>query len=1029
MPARKKAKPQTTLPPVDPTTTAAPETDETSVDSQKTVESPSPFPIVGIKGPMICMLYSTRNFISRHKAYDIACKTIIHLVWCLIVIIPFSSFADVSKIPLTPEEISWLNAKHIVRIRIGDSPPFMFTDGEVRGIAIDYLTQIFNRHGIQFSYVTKPGVTWPQALKYIEQHDVVDMVPTAKITDERKKHMLFTNEYISAPWVIFTRSDSDFTSSIEDLKGKTVSVEQGYIIQQKLQNEYPGIKLKVVSAQLDSYATIPIRDLSTGLVDAYIGNLLSTTYLIQSMGYTNVKVAAPTPFDNHNQAMAIRDDWPELISIINKTLAVMTPEEQSAIRNRWLTVRYDYGISYTDVLIWILSVLAVASLVVGFVFFWNRQLKKEVTLRKKIEGDLLKSENRLRSTLEATPFPIAVVDRQDDQIIYWSNRAYELFGHTAPTASEWYQLAYPDPQYRQEVIERWQEQLNKARKSGHPINTGEYKITGKDGSVRICELYATFLPDNLIVTFCDITERKQAEEDLRNSEKKFRALFEQSGGYCMILDPNTSDGIPVIIDANEAALLIHGYKRDAFIGQPVSDIDDEDGKRLVKKRTAEIMTGKPFYVENDHVRKDGTTFSVAVNAKRIDIGDEPPFILTTEFDITAKKQVEKEKVKLENRLQQAQKMEAIGTLAGGIAHDFNNILAVIIGFTEIAKDDSQPGSTIYKALDKVLEAGDRAKSLVNQILDFSRQTDTECFPLHPAVIVRKAIKMLRPSLPTTIEINKNIDTQTGLILANPTQIHQILMNLCTNAFHAMEDTGGKLDISLKETHLSSNDLVNEPTIETGTFIQLSVCDTGPGIAPEVEKKIFDPYFTTKETGKGTGMGLSIVHGIVNSYGGFISFDSKLGKGTSFNVFLPVVENAVLSETEDIEKIPIGSEKILFIDDEEIIAKMGKTMLEKLGYHVTVRKSSFEALEIFRNQPDLFDLVITDQTMPGMTGSDLSRRMLQIRPDIPIILCTGYSTIMSEGKAKSIGIKEFALKPLAMKDIAKLIRKVLVNNQA
>jgi len=251
-----------------------------------------------------------------------------------------------------------------------------------------------------------------------------------------------------------------------------------------------------------------------------------------------------------------------------------------------------------------------------------------------------------------------------------------------------------------------------------------------------------------------------------------------------------------------------------------------------------------------------------------------------------------------------------------------------------------------------------------------------------------------------------------------------LMNLCTNAFHAMEDTGGKLDISLKEVTLSNEDLEHETDVTAGTFIQFSISDSGTGIAPTVKTKIFDPYFTTKETGKGTGMGLSMVHGIVKNYDGFISLDSELGEGTVFHVFLPTTEKGALTESEIYEQIPIGRERILFVDDEEILAKMGKTMLERLGYHVTVRNNSLEALETFQNQPDTFDIVITDQTMPGMTGSDLSRRMLQIRPDIPIILCTGYSTIITEEKAKSMGIKEFAFKPLAKKDIAKLIRKVL-----
>jgi len=303
----------------------------------------------------------------------------------------------------------------------------------------------------------------------------------------------------------------------------------------------------------------------------------------------------------------------------------------------------------------------------------------------------------------------------------------------------------------------------------------------------------------------------------------------------------------------------------------------------------------------------------------------------------------------------------------------------------------------------------------------------ERLPVQPVKIVEEAIKMLRPSLPTTIEIKQNITSATGLILADPTQIHQILMNLCTNAFHAMEETGGKLDISLKEVALSTEDLVHELNVEAGTFVQLSISDSGPGIAPDIKKKIFEPYFTTKETGKGTGMGLAIIHGIVKKYGGFISLYSEPGEGTAFHVFLPVIEKELLTEIEDVEPLPVGRDRILFIDDEEILAEMGKSMLERLGYHVTVRNNSIEALELFQNQPDMFDLVITDQTMPGMTGADIARRMIQIRPDIPVILCTGYSTVISEENAKSMGIKEFALKPISKKNIAVLIRKVLGNS--
>lgn len=393
-------------------------------------------------------------------------------------------------------------------------------------------------------------------------------------------------------------------------------------------------------------------------------------------------------------------------------------------------------------------------------------------------------------------------------------------------------------------------------------------------------------------------------------------------------------------------------------------------------------------------------------------------------DITKQKQSQEEKANLETRLRQAHKMEAIGTLAGGIAHDFNNILGGVLGYADMAKDEVPVGSSAYNDLKNVLKAGYKAKELVKQILTFSRQAEVERIPLHPQSIIKEAAKLLRSSIPTTIEIHQDIDPKCGVVLADPTQVHQILMNLCTNAYHAMEETGGKLEITLKNTELKTEDFQHEPDFEPGSYVELMVRDTGNGMPQEIRNRIFDPYFTTKETRKGTGMGLAIVHGIVKSYGGVIRVESEPGKGTTFQIFFPVVEKDVEAEPESQEQIPTGKERVLFIDDEPLLADMGKAMLERLGYTVTVRKSSLEALEAFRAQPDKFDIVITDQTMPEMTGAHMAKEILLIRSDIPIILCTGYSTSISEKKAKEIGIKEFALKPLIKKDIAILIRKVL-----
>jgi nitrogen-specific signal transduction histidine kinase/CheY-like chemotaxis protein len=392
-------------------------------------------------------------------------------------------------------------------------------------------------------------------------------------------------------------------------------------------------------------------------------------------------------------------------------------------------------------------------------------------------------------------------------------------------------------------------------------------------------------------------------------------------------------------------------------------------------------------------------------------------------DITERKQSEEENGKLKNRLNQAQKMEAIGVLAGGIAHDFNNILAAIQGYTEMARDDAQPGSSVANDLDKVLIASRRAKDLVQQILAFSRQAAVARIPIQIQPMVKESLKMLRASIPTTISITTDIHPRCGTVLADPTQIHQIIMNLCTNAYHAMEATGGELSVKVRTASLVAPASADTSQIAPGEYVEVVVSDTGCGIGPDIIGKIFDPYFTTKGIGKGTGMGLSITHGIIQSYGGVITVESTLGLGTTFHVYLPVIQGEVKAVEEE-HDTPRGKGRILFVDDEELLMEMGHDLLERLGYTVTARRSSFEALETYMNDPHQFDLVITDQTMPGMTGIDLARRMLQIRPDIPIILCTGYSHLVSEESAKAIGIREFAFKPLTKSSIGHLVEKVL-----
>ena len=433
-----------------------------------------------------------------------------------------------------------------------------------------------------------------------------------------------------------------------------------------------------------------------------------------------------------------------------------------------------------------------------------------------------------------------------------------------------------------------------------------------------------------------------------------------------------------------------------------------------------ISEGRVWKGRLTNRKKDGTLYEEDATISPIRNQDG----VITNF-VGVKRDITRE-VALENQLIQSQKMESIGTLAGGIAHDFNNILAAIIGYTEIGLLESEDEQTVNH-LKEVLRAGERAKALVNQILTFSRRSEVRLQPLIISSIVEETLKLLRASLPSTIEIRQDIVSDAA-VMADPTQIHQVIMNLCTNAAQSMVMDGGVLKVSLEDTFdFPRRVSTGEKNFPFG-WLKLSVQDNGCGIPPEIMDRIFDPFFTTKEKESGTGMGLAVVHGIIASIGGDINVRSEPGKGTVFDIFLPKADiDDIQIENMDDAIATSGNERILIVDDEESIIDVVRRLLERLGYRTTACMRSEEALQIFKADPKAFDLVITDMTMPKMTGDQLANELLKVRPDIPIILCTGYSERITEEEARKIGIKAFAIKPLSVKDLSITIRNVLDMN--
>ncbi|MDQ1350245.1 MAG: hypothetical protein QG657_546 [Acidobacteriota bacterium] len=559
------------------------------------------------------------------------------------------------------------------------------------------------------------------------------------------------------------------------------------------------------------------------------------------------------------------------------------------------------------------------------------------------------------------------------------------------------------------------------------IETVEYHenpVLTRSGEERLIAWHNAFIKDETgqitghIGSGEDITERWRAETALRESEEKYRNVVE-----------NANEAIFVAQDwvlkfCNPKTIEILGFTQEELANKPFAELIHPDDKEMVVVRHKRRLQGERF--------EDVYSFRIVSKNQQVKWVEIKPILILWEgrpatlnfmSDITIRKREEAERKKLEAQLLHSQKMEAMGTLAGGIAHDFNNILGAVLGYTELSINELSEGSLVRANLEYVLSAASRAKELVKQILAFSRKADQEKKLVYLKQIIEEAMKLLRSLLPTTIEIRSRIADGLNPIMADPTRLHQLIMNLCTNAGHAMRENGGLLEIILDEMALDA-DAVKGKELEPGWYQRLSVSDTGHGMDGETKRRIFDPYFTTKKEGEGTGMGLSVVHGIIKSHKGEITVYSEPGKGTTFHVLLPVTtETGEVPGVEAPGPIPRGSERILLVDDEWALVELGKQMLERIGYNVVVKSSSIDAFETFRSNPAAFDLIITDQTMPVMTGVQLARQIKNIRPDIPIILCTGFSESVDEETFRSRGIDAFVMKPIAMREIAAVIRGI------
>lgn len=644
--------------------------------------------------------------------------------------------------------------------------------------------------------------------------------------------------------------------------------------------------------------------------------------------------------------------------------------------------------------------------------------EKAIILREQLEAQY-ETQLRVNEAVKAANVGLWDWNLITNQVSYspeWKNQIGYEDHEIGNDYKQWEERVHPDD--LKQTLEKVQKSISELRQD-HQV---EFRFKHKDGSYRWILAHASIFPDQdgrparMLGSHIDITERKKYENELRIKDA---AIENSLNGFNIV----NQDGELVYV--NKAFVKMYGYGNadELYSVSPVHLCEDPT---LPEKVIKNIKENGEYIFEHRANRKDGTTFDILMYARLAHDENGNEIYPTTSIDITEQKKAARDKEILQKKLSHAQKMESIGQLAGGIAHDFNNILHPIMGFTQLSQSELPKDHPVQENLIDILNGAKRASELVKRILHFSRQKEPELKPIKLQTVIKETQKLLRSTIPSGIDLRINLYDGQDAVLCDDSEIHEILLNLCTNSFHAIPGDQGEIIIGLNRKK-PSPDLDLPP----GEYLCLSVKDNGIGISERIKDKIFEPYITTKDVGKGSGLGLSVVYGIVKNYNGDISVESSPKTGTLFEIFIPITNQAVEAEKHEfIFDLNInGGNHILFVDDEEAIVKLGCRVLEKFGYRVTGIEDSRKALNLFKENPYDFDLVITDMSMPNMVGSELSQKLLEIRSDIPIIICSGYSEKLDRMKAKDLKVSAFLDKPLSFDELQKVVSTVLNDQKA
>jgi PAS domain S-box-containing protein len=938
-------------------------------------------------------------------------KISIALILCLI---PLGfAYGYSSGINFTAEEKDYLNSHDtVIFISQTHYPPFEFQnkEGDHDGMAIELIHWLATEIGFRAEFKDS---SFLEAQKAILSGDA-DVLTSFFFSEKRDKSFDFTQPIFEVPASLFVVADRPDIARLQDLSGKRIAIQKGDYAKEFLESKGNDFVIFPTSNFAESMDAV-----IEGKADAIIGDEQIVLYHLYSHGLTDKVKRVGEPLYTGLDCLGLKEGNLVLRSILDKGITyARTSGVLERLNQKWLGTTFSTHANYWALFLPYLAALLGLSLIIAI---WNIRLNKLIQKKTK---HLHESEEKFRLAFKTSPDAINL-NRLDDGVYVEINAGFtQISGYTADEAIGKSTLelnVWRDPEDRETLLRQLKEQ-------GYAENF-EAELVAKDGSIKSEIISARVLEvagEKLILSVIrDVTKRKQAEKALVESKQRFRSMMEYIPSVA--IQGYALDG--TVLFWNRASELLYGYSKEEALGANLFDlIIPEEMKegiaaeiQKMSESSVPIPAGELFLK-----RKDGSRVPILSSHALLSPKGGQPELFCLDIDLTESKQAEKLRLELESQLLQKHKMEAIGYMAGGIAHNFNNNLSIILGNVDLAQRLQPSGSEIIHFLENAKIAVRRSRDLVQKIITYSRKGSTHKVPIELTTIIDETLMLYHSTLPTSVTLQKDFDpaSETLMINADASQIQEVLINLLNNAVQAMDEKG-ELNILLEPIELEQKNIPAQYECLPGQYVKLSVQDSGCGIPAEILDKIFDPFYSTKEEHKGAGMGLSTVQGIVAQHGGFIKVNSVLGQGTIFDIYFQIIEQTHTGEPAAEDTIlPRGTEHILFVDDDKMLASLGEKLLTEMGYQVSTMTDSTEALKMFAENADHFDLVITDQTMPNLTGKDLIEEIKKVKADILTILCTGYSSKIDKDHAKEQGINAFMMKPLDLLQLAQTVRKVL-----